>query len=175
MKNIYLNNILRVVLLIVAQLFIFNNIHLANYAIPIIYGYAVLKFPLETPRMSLLFLSFLLGVVIDIFMGTYGVNAAAATFIGFLRPYVARLAFKEMDDGREATPSVREFGASSFFGYLSILTTIHVAVILMIETFSVSAFLTTLLRILSSAALSIVFMILIELIFQSVSVKRKKY
>lgn len=175
MKNVYLNNIIRVVLLIIAQLFIFNNIHLAGYAIPIIYGYAILKLPFEMSRMLVLFLSFLIGGLIDVFMGTYGVNAAAATFVGFLRPYVANAVFKEMDEGREATPSIREFGASSFFGYLSILTIVHVTTILMIETFTLSGILNTFFRILSSAVLSIVFMGLIELIFQPASAKRKKY
>lgn len=175
MKNIFLNNIIRVVLLIIAQLFVFNNIHLANYAVPVVYGYAILKFPFEMSRMSILFLAFLIGSAIDVCMGTYGVNAAATTLIAFLRPYVGNATFKEIDEGREATPSIKAFGFSSFFSYLAILTTVHIAVILLIETFSFSTILDTFLRILSSAALSIVFMILIELIFQSAHPKRSRY
>ncbi|MDR0364469.1 MAG: rod shape-determining protein MreD [Bacteroidales bacterium] len=175
MKSVYINNIIRTILLVVGQLFIFNNIHLTNYAVPVIYVYAVLKFPVEMSRMSILWISFLTGALVDLCMGAYGVNAAATTFIAFLRPYIGRLSFKEADEGREATPSIREFGFFPFFGYISILTTIHVAVILMIEAFPLSDFFDTLLRILLSALFSITFIILIELIFQPAHTKRIKY
>lgn len=175
MKRIYINNIIRVALMIAVQLLIFNNVYLVGFLIPIIYAYAILKLPLEMPRMWVLILSFLIGGLIDVCMGTYGINAAATTFVGFLRPYIARYMFGDTEEGREITPSVQEFGLSSFLGYASILMTIHIAVILMLETFTLANFLQSLVRILLSSAFSIFLVVLIDVLLQSTTSKKKSF
>uniref|UniRef100_UPI003FED4358 rod shape-determining protein MreD n=1 Tax=Phocaeicola sp. TaxID=2773926 RepID=UPI003FED4358 len=74
--------------LVLVQVLVFNHIHVAGYATPFIYIYFLLMLNLDTKRNTLLLAGFLLGLVIDMFANTPGMNAAATTLLEFLRPWL---------------------------------------------------------------------------------------
>lgn len=63
----YIYRILWFVGLVLLQVLILNNIHLAGYATPFLYTYFILKFPSSVSRNELLLWAFFLGLIIDIF------------------------------------------------------------------------------------------------------------
>ncbi len=75
----------RFVILILAQVLLFQKIQLFGYLNPIIYILFVFTYPLKKEKGVFLFLSFLLGLSIDIFTNSGGINAAATLFIAFIR------------------------------------------------------------------------------------------
>lgn len=92
-NNETLVNIWRFVALVFLQVFLLNNINLAGYINPYIYILFILLFPLDGNKGLLIFLSFLLGLAVDIFEDSGGVQAAACVFIAYIRPWVLKYSF----------------------------------------------------------------------------------
>ena len=84
----FLKGVLLFAILLLAQVLVLNHIHLFDCATPLLYVYVVLQFRRNYPRWGILLVSFLLGLLVDIFSNTPGVAAASMTFLGFLQPYV---------------------------------------------------------------------------------------
>lgn len=86
-------NLVRFVVLVFLQVLLLNNINLAGYLNPYLYIFFILMFPLDGNKGLLIFLSFLLGLCIDIFEDSGGVHAAACAFIAYIRPVVLKYSF----------------------------------------------------------------------------------
>ena len=84
MSNLFQNMVWFFILMLM-QVLIFNNINLFGYTNPLIYIAFVFYYPLHKERSLFLFLSFLLGLSIDFFSNTGGINAAATLFIAYIR------------------------------------------------------------------------------------------
>ncbi|NJK85385.1 MAG: hypothetical protein HC906_04860 [Bacteroidales bacterium] len=56
----------RFIILVLLQVFVFNNIHLSGFIVPYIYILFILLLPFETPGWLLLVSAFLLGFSIDV-------------------------------------------------------------------------------------------------------------
>ena len=144
------------ILLVFIQVVILNHISFLIYAIPFAYIYFILKLPISTNRNLLLFLGFLLGFSIDIFTKTPGINAAATTFIAFIREPVIKL-FYMSDESEVEIPGIAKMGWGGFIKYAFLLILVHTILLICIESFSIlniklivyrilgSTFLTTLL------------------------------
>ena len=86
-------NIVRFILLVFLQVLLLNNINLAGYINPYVYILFIVLYPLDGNKGLLIFLSFLLGLSIDIFEDSGGVHAAASAFIAYIRPVVLKYSF----------------------------------------------------------------------------------
>ena len=110
---------------------------------------------------ALMLWAFFLGLAIDVFSDTPGMNAAATVFLAFLRPVLLRL-FTPRDTVESFVPAVRTMGISPFLKYLSFSVLVHHAVLLSIEFFSFAHLGTLLLRILSSSVLTVACVMAVE-------------
>ena len=134
-----INNILRgffyFVVLVLIQVLVLNNIHFLRVATPFLYLYFILKMPVGTSRTNVVFFSFLIGLVIDIFSNTPGMHAAACTFAGFIREPLIRLFMgKDLPEG--IYPSYKTFGYGGFFRYTLLFVVIHHVTLFLIESLS---------------------------------------
>ncbi|MGN0310526.1 MAG: rod shape-determining protein MreD [Bacteroides sp.] len=161
MLQTYLNRALWWTVLVLLQVFFFNHIHLFGYATPFIYLYIVVKLSSDISRHALMLWAFLLGLLIDVFSDTPGMNAAAAVFLAFLRPTLLRL-FVPRDTNETFTPSIHTMGLSSFVKYLSMCVIFHHLLLFTIAFFSLSSPLELLMRILSSALLTVCCLLAVE-------------
>ena len=148
----YLHKIGWFIGLVLLQVLILNNVHIAGYATPFLYIYLILKFESETPRNTLMLWAFFLGLTVDIFSDTPGMNAAATVALAFLRPTFLR----------RFVPSIKSMGIVPFLKYLVVSVFIHHAILLTIEFFSFAHIGTLLLRIVASALLTITCIMAIE-------------
>ncbi|HRF92087.1 MAG TPA: rod shape-determining protein MreD, partial [Bacteroides graminisolvens] len=105
----YIYRILWFVGLVLLQVLILNNIHLAGYATPFLYTYFILKFPSSVSRNELLLWAFFLGLIIDIFSNTPGINASATVLMAFVRPPLLTL-FTPRDSFDNIVPSFKTIG-----------------------------------------------------------------
>lgn len=147
--------------LVLLQVLILNNVHIAGYATPFLYIYVILKFETETSRNALMLWAFFLGLTVDIFSDTLGMNAAATVVLAFSRPALLQL-FVPRDTFEDIVPSVKTMGFASFLKYLVVSVFIHHALLLSIEFFSFAHIETLLLRIVTSALLTITCVMAIE-------------
>jgi len=161
-----INSVLRLslifILLVLAQVLLFNNIQFSGYVNPYVYVMFILLLPVETPAVLTLFLSFGIGIIIDFYSGFTGIHAFASTLAGFVRPFVLRSISPH--DGYEpgAQPSINDYGFRWFLIYAAIIVLVHHTALFFIETFRVIDFSITFLRIILSAVFSLTFIIIIE-------------
>ena len=131
----YLHKIGWFVGLVLLQVLILNNVHIAGYATPFLYIYLILKFESDVPRNVLMLWAFFLGLSVDIFSDTPGMNASATVLLAFLRPVFLRL-FVPRDTLDSLIPSIRTMGGFPFLKYLIVSAFVHHAMLLAIEFFS---------------------------------------
>ncbi len=153
--------------LLLLQVFVLNNLHLGGYMNPFVYVLIVLSLPFNVSGWLLLGCSFVAGYIVDLFMNTPGMHAAATVFMGFLRPWVLRWYYPHTEFVSGEYPNLREMGISSFFGYTLTLVFIHHLSLFTLELMSFRNFHLTLLRTLLSTGFSLLVIFIACSIFQS--------
>ena len=168
MTNNIFKNGLRFVILILAQIAIFNNINFLGSINPYPYVLFIILFPIGKNRASLLLFSFLLGLSIDMFVNSGGIHAMACTVVAFMRPWILRSVFGIAYEYN--TIYITKVSFTERFLYVSILIFVHHFILFIMETFNLS----DILYILRQTLFSGIFSLILCLIFISLfSVKRK--
>ena len=157
----YLHKIGWFIGLVLLQVLILNNVHIAGYATPFLYIYLILKFESDTPRNALMLWAFFLGLAVDVFSDTPGMNAAATVLLAFLRPTFLRL-FVPRDTLDTLVPAIRTMGILPFLKYLVVSVLIHHGWLLTLEFFSFAHIGTLLLRIAASTLLTVTCIMAVE-------------
>jgi rod shape-determining protein MreD len=170
MTVIFFKNIGRFVFLILFQILILNNIQFSGFVNPYFYIYFILLLPFETPRWLLLLSAFLLGITLDAFTHTFGLNAAACVLMAFFRPFVINAISTGTEFMIGHSPSLRNQGMKWFAYYSIILVVVHHTTLFYLEIFRISEFFQTLLRVL----LSSLFTLLLVFIAEYLSFPREK-
>lgn len=140
---------------VLVQVLVLNQMHIYGYATPFFYIYFILKFNSKTSSNELMAWAFALGITIDMFSNTPGMNAAAATCLAFVRTPMLRLVtLRDMDES--FLPGIDTLGMSSFFRFVLLASALFCTFLLLIDTFSFFDLGRLVLRILSSTAATIV-------------------
>jgi rod shape-determining protein MreD len=163
-----INRILRYtlifVLLLLLQLFLFNNIQFSGYVNPYVYILFILLLPVEIPAWLLLIISFFTGLIIDLLTGTPGMHTSATVLAGFARPYVLRLISPREGYETGSGPSMFVYGFKWFLLYTIFIVLIHHILLFYLEVFRLSDFFNTFLRVMLSSLFSVTFILLLEYI-----------
>lgn len=131
----FLQRLWMFVLLVLVQVLVLNHMHIMGYATPALYIYYILKLNSETPRKSLLLQAFFIGLCIDIFSNTPGMNAGAATFMAFARRPLLRMQMSR-DVSEDYEPGVRIMGFSPFLRYVLSEVFVFAFVLQVLNSFS---------------------------------------
>jgi hypothetical protein len=158
-------NITRFFVLILLQALVFSNINFHGYVYPAFYIYFILLLPFETAGWLLLISSFMLGLGVDFFGNSLGINAAASVLSAFIRPGLIRLLKSKKEYEPGISPSIRDLGFRWFFLYALFLVTIHHAAIFFLEIFSFKDYIQTFYRIGASSMVTLLLVILAQFIF----------
>ena len=81
MAKTFLSFLLLFVVLVLAQVTIFNHIWLFGMAMPLVFIYFIISLPVTTPVNWTLTLGFLIGLSVDVFSNTAGLNALSCTIL----------------------------------------------------------------------------------------------
>lgn len=160
-RNI-ITDILFIVILVVLQIFLLNRITILDKYSPILYPVFVMFYPFNRDKFQFLGLSFLLGLGIDMFMGTWGINSFATVFIAFIRTLIFRTSSESSSDFF----SFENLEWIQFLGFIFTNILIHQFLVQSIEYFKLSRILEVFLDILITSAFSFVFILFYVLIFK---------
>lgn len=69
------------VILVLCQVIVFNHICLFGVAVPLVFIYSLVRLPLNLNVNWVMTLGFLLGLTVDVFSNTQGVNALSCTLL----------------------------------------------------------------------------------------------
>mgnify|MGYP002252383139 FL=1 len=148
-------------MLMLGQVLVFNHIHLFNFATPLLYIYAVLRYPRGLSRSLALLFSFVMGAFIDIFSNTPGVTMASLTLLGLIQPKLLLL-FVQRDNTDEFTPSIEALGTARFIYYTLFMVLIYCLCFFSLESFNFFNWQQWLKNVGGSMALTSLFIIIIE-------------
>jgi len=163
MNNIISTNIARFISLVLVQVLVLNNINFLGYINPYIYILFIILFPIKNNRLLFLLLSFLLGLTIDLFLDSGGVNAAACVTIAYIRPVILKFAFGTIYEHQTVKFSSTELGQR--ITYFSIITIIHHLILFSLEVFNTTKILLILKKTLFSSIFTIILCVLITILF----------
>jgi len=136
MNSSVISNIIRFFLLILAQVTIFNKIDLMGDINPYPYILFILLYPVNGNKSALIFFSFLMGLILDMFSDSGGVHAAASVCVAFLRPSFFRFAFGLSYEYQ--TVKISGKLTSERFSFLLVSVVTHHLILFLLEIFRLS-------------------------------------
>lgn len=162
MIRLILHYLWRFLALVLVQVLVLNQVQLGSFINPFLYVYFLLILPVQTPRLLLLPLAFLLGLSIDMFQNTPGMHASASLFLVYMRPkWLGILAPREGYE-TDAEPSIHRFGLAWFITYAVVLVFMHHFILFFLEIFRFTEILSTLYRILLSSGVTLLLIIMLQ-------------
>lgn len=148
--------------LVLLQVLILNQMHIGGYATPFLFIYFILKFNSKASRNQLMLWAFALGLLVDVFGNTPGMNAAACTCLAFFRNSLLKMVtLRDMDEAFR--PSIKTLGTGAFFRYTLLASGMFCAILLLIDTFSFFNILVMLFKIATSTVATVLCMFCMEL------------
>jgi len=155
-------DILLMAFLVALQIFVLNRIYLFGEYTPVIYPVFVMFYPFFRNRFQFLALSFLLGLGIDAFLGTWGINALATVTVAYFRTLIFRTS-------TETSTDFFSFQSLQWMQFLLfILSSIffHQLLVQYIEFFKLTRFFEIFLNVLVSSVISFIFIVIYALMFK---------
>ena len=143
------------------QVLVFNQLHIGGYATPFLYIYFILKFNSKVGRNQLMLWAFMIGLTVDVFGNTPGMNAAACTCLAFVRNSLLRLVtLRDLDEAFR--PGIKSLGVAVFFRYILMASVLFCTLLLMIDTFTFFNLPVLILKIVTSSAMTMVCIFCVE-------------
>ena len=147
--------------LVLVQVLVLNQLHVGGYATPFLFIYFILKFNSKIGRNSLMLWAFMLGLMVDVFGNTPGMNAAACTCLAFFRNSLLRLVtLRDLDEAFR--PGIKSLGLAVFFRYVLLACVLFCTLLLLIDTFTFFNLPVLLLKIVTSTVSTIVCIFCVE-------------
>jgi rod shape-determining protein MreD len=164
MNNFIIQNTILFISLVLLQVLILNNINLFGYLNPYIYIVFVFFYPLRKEKGSFLLLSFFLGLSIDFFLNSGGINAAATLFIAYFRLPILTYVLRKSDFDYQLF-NVRSISFGKSITYIFFLTFIHSLIIYSLEYFSLNAFFEIIKKTILSTVFTVTLIYIIIILF----------
>ena len=143
------------------QVLLFNHIHLFGYATAYVYLLFILKMPRFATRNKQMMWAFALGLIVDMFGNTPGINAAAATALAFMRNYILAM-FVPNGITEDFVPGTKVLRWGAYISYATICITLFCIVLFLLELFTLSRPLHLTISVASSTLLTLLFVTVIE-------------
>ena len=167
MNSIVAISSFRFILLVLIQALVLNHINFLGYVNPYIYILFIILFPVKNNRMLFIFVSFLLGLSVDIFSDSGGVHAAASVTLAFIRPAILKSVFGALYEHQ--TIKFSQIAFNQLLVYTFLITIIHHLIMFGLEIFNISQVILILQKTLFSSIFTILLCILVTIIFSKKS------
>ena len=154
MAKTVIHFILLTIALLLAQL-IGSKIALWNVAMPIVFIYLILRLPINMHTSWVITIAFFMGLIVDTFSNTAGMNALACTLLAVMRrPVFYLYVLRDDDEQPNPLPGSDTIGVGPYFRYMATLTLAYCTMLFLIQAFTLRNFPLTLMRIGASSVLS---------------------
>ena len=164
MNSAVLTNIVRFILLLAAQIAVFNKMEFSGYLNPYPYILFIVLYPVNGNRYGLLLSSFFLGIIMDMFSNSGGVHATAAIALAYLRPTFFKFSFGVSYEYQ--TVRINDKLTPERFSFILVSVIFHHFILFLLEAFRIRFFWDILLKTLFSTVFTIVLCITIIYLFK---------
>ena len=129
-------NVIAALFLILLQIFVVRELNLWGIGFCYIYTSILLLIPITFSKGYSLLIAFFLGLFVDVFYSTPGVNASASVMLAFLKPYVFKSIPTQANFEENDLITPHNFGLINFIVFGFILLVIHHFLIFQLEAYS---------------------------------------
>ncbi len=151
------------VVVLLLQVLVLNRIQILGCATPLLCVYFIVMLPRNYPRWAALLWGFFMGLGVDMFANTPGVTAGSMTLAAFLQPYIIEL-FLPRDAEADIKSSARSLGVWRFASMATIIVVVFCLVFFLLEAFTFHHLGYSMLCALSSAVLTLMLIMTIEML-----------
>lgn len=155
-------DLLVILFLVSLQVFVMNRITIFGKYTPVLYPVFVMFYPFFRNRYVFLSMSFILGLSIDAFLGTWGINAFATTIIAYFRTLI----FRTSTDTSTDFFSFQSLQWTPFLFFILMSVFLHQLVVQYVEFFKLSRFFEVFFNVLATSLISFVFILIYALAFK---------
>lgn len=124
------------VAMLLIQVLICNHIAIFNIAVPVVFIYFIIRLPISIGQGILFSLAFMIGLCVDIFSDTPGVNALGCTLLAALKRPVYYAYVARDDKTINVVPSISSLGVGVYCKFLLTMVGIYCLLAFTIEYFS---------------------------------------
>lgn len=158
--NVWLKSTIWFVMMVLLQVMLFNHLHLAYVINTFPYIFIVVAFPNSMNNIARTVVGFLLGFVIDMMCGTWGIHTIATTLVAYIQPMMMKLiALPEQLDRK--VPSFR-YMKWKFLEYTALMVFIHHLLLFSLETFDITLWYWVLIKTVVSSVVTIAVLMLFD-------------
>ena len=162
----WLDKIKWFVILVLIQGIVIGQMEASRIAVPLIYIYYLLKLPSDIGRKQLLFHAFFIGLCVDMFGNTPGLNVTASLWLAIIRPQLLRWQTSR-DTSETFSPGIKSMRAGAFFRYMTPAVIIHAFVLNLVDAFSLVKMEQILMNTLADSLATIILIWIIETVRRS--------
>lgn len=148
--------------LVVCQAVIFNNLILFNSAVALVFLYFIVELPITLNVNYVMSLAFLIGLSVDIFQDTPGLNCLSCTIVSFLRRPIFYLYAPRDEDFAGKRLCLSSLGTSTFLKYMLSLVLLYCIIYFSCEALAYGDILRMIIRIVSSTAYTFIVLFTID-------------
>lgn len=135
MNSTLLYNLSRFILLLAAQVLIFNNINFLGFINPFPYILFIILYPVNGNKSRLLLSSFLLGLIMDLFWNSGGVHSISCIVLAYIRPYLFKFCFGLSYEYQ--TVRINDNLSPERFSFILLSVIIHHLTLFILEVFTI--------------------------------------
>lgn len=157
-----ITDILIIAFLVALQIFVLNRITIFGKFTPVLYPVFVMFYPFFRNKFQFLALSFILGLGIDAFMYTWGINTFATVIIAYFRTLI----FRTSTDTSTDFFSFQSLQWTQYLFFIFSSIFLHQFIVQSIEFFKLSRLFEIFINIIATSAISFVFIVLYALAFK---------
>lgn len=155
---------------LLVQVLLLKNLVIFGVAFCFLYVLYLLLLPLEINIITMLFISFVLGMSVDIFYDTMGIHTASLLVIGFIRNQWIKVLTPTGGYDEDLQPSFLNMGFGWFLTYSLPLFIIHHLIFFSIEYLGTDLFI----PVVQKTVFSVIFVFIISIIVQLLFYRRRR-
>jgi len=170
--NNTIKHILNFTGLIATQVLVVDQIDLLGLNVfisPIIIGTYLFLLPLGWRKNLLLFLAFFMGIILDSFHNTLGMNTAAMVLLAFFKPVILRVVLPREGMDFESRASIFTLKMFNYLIFSSISFFVYHLAYFSLESLIIDSFFNVLIK----AFASTIFAVLLSILYQFLTLKKR--
>ena len=152
------------VLLILAQVLLFNQINIFGFVNPMLYLLFLVMYPFDKNQTFYIFIGFILGFFIDFLSQTDGAHTIASLTVSYLRPIIMKYSYGLTSEKPKSL--LTDPRKTNNFFFLLVFISIHHLIYFAIAYFSADAFLIIIKNSLFTIIFSLILILLISSLYR---------
>lgn len=155
------------IILVLVQVLVCGNMLLFGVAVPFIFIFFILTLPLDTNLNLLMLSAFLLGLSVDLFSDTLGLNSMACLLLSILKKPLFYAYMPKEDKFKSARPGIASMGWVNYIKYVLSASAFFSLVVFGLEFFSFASVLRIILMAAASTLFTSVLIVAIDSLFNN--------